>query len=215
MSNAAHTTTRRNFLRTLVASAPVLALAPGRVTAAPRLAPAPDLGFITQELPLRRRYEWARIPPNPDRLRVAQVDRYARITLHHLGMDVTTVTAESEVKRCLDGVLGGHLRRHFGDVGYHFLIDYAGRVWEGRLLSYWGAHVANHNERNIGIVLLGNFEQQRPSRAQLRSMERLVAVVRSHYAIPRGQIYGHIDLGQTLCPGKYLYPRVQRLNQLA
>lgn len=207
---------RRDFLRSMFLAAPAVALAPRVLTAAaPRIASMVDLRFITSQMPLRRRNEWTQIQPNPARLRPAQLNRYTRITVHHAGMDVTTATAERAVIRCMDGIIGGHLRRNFGDVGYHFLVDYAGRVWEGRSLYYWGAHVGGHNEHNIGIVLLGNFERQRPSRAQLASMEHLTHVIRHHYGIRRGRVYGHIDLGQTLCPGKYLYPSVQRLNQLA
>ena len=195
---------------------PALALWPGAVTAsAPRIAPATDLRFLTRVMPVRRRHEWASIPPNPARLRLAGANRYSRITLHHTGTDVITATSEPAVIRCLDSVLGGHLSRNFGDVGYHFLIDYVGRVWEGRSLAYWGAHVSGQNEQNIGIVLLGNYERQRPSAPQLQTMSRLVHVLRHQYGIRRGQVYGHIDLGQTLCPGRYLYPSVQRLNRLA
>ncbi len=211
-----HRQSRRDFLRTMAMALPVAAMAPSVVSAsAPRIAPIVDLRFIANFMPVRRRHEWTSIPPNPARLRFALPNRYSRITVHHTGTDVVTATSESAVIRCMDGVLGGHLNRNFGDVGYHFMIDYAGRVWEGRSLAYWGAHVSGKNEQNIGIVLLGNYERQRPSRAQLQSMEQLVHLTRHYYGIRRGEIYGHIDLGQTLCPGKYLYPRVQRLNQLA
>ena len=209
---------RRRFLHSLGLAVPAIAGLPlisaGSSTQRPALS-APDLRFIARELPLRRRHEWARVQPNPERLREATADGYNRITLHHAGTDVIRFTSESSVVSCLDGVLGGHLQRRFGDVGYHFLIDYAGRVWEGRSLAYWGAHVSGHNEHNVGIVLLGNFEKQRASRAQIQSMQKLVGLVRDHYAIRPGAIYGHIDLGRTLCPGRYLYPQVQRLNQLA
>jgi hypothetical protein len=206
---------RRSFLRSLLLATPVMMAAPAVWASGPRIAPLADLRFLTSVMPIRRRHEWTMIPPNPARLRLALPNRYSRITLHHTGTDVVTATSEPAVMRCLDSVLGGHLHRNFGDVGYHFLIDYAGRIWEGRSLAYWGAHVANHNEQNIGIVLLGNFERQRPSRAQLQSMEHLTHLLRHHYSIRRGQVFGHIDLGRTLCPGKHLYPRVQRLNQLA
>ncbi len=185
------------------------------VEAALASPPQADLTFIKREMPLRLRHEWTAIPPNTFRLRLADDRGYNRITLHHAGTEVVRVTSERAVVRCLDGVLGGHLRRDFGDVGYHFIIDYAGRVWEGRSLAYWGAHVAGHNEENLGVVLLGNFEHQRPSAAQVKSMEHLVHVLRARYRIPSHEVYGHIDLGQTLCPGRYLYPQVQRLSQMA
>ena len=207
---------RRAFLRRAALALPGAMISPRLADAA---APGPrsvtDLRYIARAMPLRRRHEWTRIQPVPERLRVATRNRYSQITLHHIGYDIVTAKTEEEVVRVLDGVLGGHLRRNFGDIGYHFLIDYTGRVWEGRSLAYWGAHVSGHNERNLGIVLLGNFERQRPSAPQLDAMQKLTHLVRHQYRIPQGRIYGHIDLGQTLCPGRYLYPKVQRLNQLA
>ncbi len=204
---------RRAFLRRLCCAAPVLYSGAGVAAArtAPQ-SPTVDLRFIAQHLPLRRRHEWTVIAPAPSRLRAANLNTYNRITLHHTG-EVMRGTTEGAAVNCLDGILNHHLRLRFGDVGYHFLIDPAGRVWEGRSLAYWGAHVSGQNEHNIGIALLGNFEQQRPPRSQLQAMQHLVQLMRRRYQIAGGQIFGHIDLGQTLCPGRNLYPRVQQLNQ--
>ncbi len=210
--------TRRDFLRTALWAAPALALLPGESlasTASSGLRKPVDLGFIASHLPLRRRAEWTHIAPQPTRLAKARMDRYDRITIHHEGCGVNTDTAAREVVRNLDGILGWHIRQDFGDIGYHFAIDYAGRVWECRSLEYWGAHVYGHNERNIGVVLLGNFERQRPSDAQLETMEHLVDILRHQYRVKRGRIYGHVDLGPTLCPGRYLHPSVQKLNRMA
>lgn len=215
MTVESYRTTRRCFLQRLGMALPALSLGPGLVSvrATPVVPPAPDLSFLARQMTLKRRHEWTDIAPNPDRLRVAENLRYNRITVHHSGTEIIRVTSEQAVIRCLDGVLGGHLRRRFGDVGYHFMVDYAGRVWEGRSLSFWGAHVSGNNDHNVGIVLLGNFEHQRPSRAQLNSMRQLVGLIQQQYRIRQQDVYGHIDLGQTLCPGKYLYPAVRHLKQ--
>lgn len=210
--------TRRDFLRTAICAAPALALFPGESLAsltAPGARDAIDLGFISAHLPLKRRAEWTRIAPQRGRLAEARQDRYDRITIHHDGCGVNTHTSERTVIRNLDGILGWHIRQNYGDIGYHFAIDYAGRVWECRSLGYWGAHVYGHNERNIGVVLLGNFERQRPSDAQIETMQHLVHILRHQYRVRRGRIFGHVDLGPTLCPGRYLYPSVQKLNRMA
>ncbi len=207
--------TRRGFIRSLGLALPALAAAPSLsfVRASPVLPPATDLSFLAPHVTLKRRHEWTRISPNPERLREANGSSYDRITVHHAGMDIIRATSERAVVGHLDGVLGAHLGRRFGDVGYHFIIDYAGRVWEGRSLAFWGAHVSGQNDHNIGIVLLGNFERQRPSREQLATMDRLVPLLQNRYRMRKREVYGHIDLGQTLCPGKYLYPAVRRLKQ--
>jgi hypothetical protein len=219
MRNPNQSVSRRHFVRACALAASAVAC-PGLVGAAgvrrgqPVKPPDPAEPAIVA-LPFRNRAAWTDIAPNKERLRTAKAGQYTRITLHHTGTGVITDTAEHRVAVQLDGILGAHLKRGFGDIGYHYLIDYAGRVWEGRSLRYRGAHVSGENEENVGVVLLGNFEKQRPALAQVTSMNQLVGLLRHELRIPAGRVYGHCDLGHTLCPGKALYPRVQMLNQLA
>jgi N-acetylmuramoyl-L-alanine amidase len=80
--------------------------------------------------------------------------------------------------------------RGWGDIGYQFLIDARGTVYEGRQTDtstatppafdangkvVQGAHVANHNSGNIGISLLGTYSSRRPTVYAQRSLERLLA----------------------------------------
>jgi len=104
-------------------------------------------------------------------------------------------------------------------VGYHFLINNgrsAGTA-DGQILptARWinqldGAHtrVATHPEFNtegIGICLIGNFDLQQPSAAQMASLEMLVLALRNRYQIPLDSIFGHGELKNTHCPGR-LFP---------
>jgi len=92
------------------------------------------------------------------------------------------------------------------------MIDYSGRIWEGRSLKYQGAHVSSRNPGNIGVVLLGNFEIQKPSAAQKATLVKLVTELRRYYGVSRRRIYGHRDLDSTLCPGRNLYPFLPTLK---
>jgi hypothetical protein len=80
--------------------------------------------------------------------------------------------------------------RGWGDIGYQFLVDGRGTVYEGRQTDtstttppafnatgkvVQGAHVANHNSGNIGVSLLGTYSTRRPSALAQRSLERLLA----------------------------------------
>lgn len=137
-----------------------------------------------------------------------------QITIHHDGMppfngtDLTSVSARIELIR------RAHLNRdggsRWGDIGYHFVIDRAGRAWEGRPLKYQGAHVKDHNEGNIGILCLGNYEEQIPTRAQMRKLEQLVVILRKRYNISPIGVHTHRELCNncTLCPGKNLQQAV-------
>jgi len=206
--------TRRQFLR-CGALAAAAAFVPARHAAAAMVKaclPTTDLDFLGDSLNLVRRDEWAGEPARLWLLRAAA--HYDRITLHHAGERAVFSTGRDRVQVQVEGIRVGHVNdRGYGDIGYHFVVDYAGRVWEGRSLAYEGAHVSDQNEANIGIVLLGNFNDQDPSAEQLAAMNTLVLGLREHYRIKPHRVYGHRDLGQSFCPGNNLYPYVARMRQ--
>jgi len=198
-------TTRRAFLRGLVLALPAVRIAvrPLVVTAEGVAPPRPDLQVIGVQVPLHRREEWTPVAPRLGRLK--PVTYFDRLTVHHSGVDVASDIESSGIISRLGGILNEHLDRNYGDVGYHFLVDVAGGVWEGRSLNYEGAHVSGQNEANVGILLMGNFEKQGPPEAQKASLMRLVSAVRDLCGIKQHRIYGHRDLGSSVCPGNKLY----------
>ena len=154
---------------------------------------------------LARSY-WAKGAPIPSRINPMGTPN--RITIHHDGMPPFSGTRQSEVAARIELIRRAHLNRdggnRWGDIGYHFVVDRAGRVWEARPITYQGAHVKNQNERNIGILCLGNFEEQRPSRDQVRGLEILVVNLRNKYRVPTSRVRTHRELASTLCPGRHL-----------
>ncbi len=94
----------------------------------------------------------------------------------------------------------------YADVGYHFLIDEHGVIYEGRPINVRGAHTGGFNTGAIGIVLLGNFELIEPTKAQLDSLTDLNYYLTLAYHVTH--LAGHQDFqpGETLCPGKNLEP---------
>lgn len=157
-----------------------------------------------------KRSVWTDQKPRLKRLYSAK--NFDKITIHHTGASAIYHTNQNSVICDIDGVFTSHMNRNYGDIGYHFILDYAGRIWEGRSLLYQGAHVCHHNRANIGIMLLGNFEKQQPSKLQLESMQKIVGSLKKKYKIAGKNIYGHRDIGQSLCPGKNLYPHVLKLR---
>ncbi len=196
---------RRCFLTSLLVGASGLLAAPRSLFAAKRLSEL-SLSFLSSSLPLIRRSAWAKRRPLANRLKTAGF--FSRLTVHHSGSLVLRHTDRRSVSADLNDVLDAHLRIRYGDIGYHFIVDYAGRVWEGRSLSRVGAHVSGENEGNIGVMLLGNFEKQKPSKAQVDTLGRLVSLLRGHFDIPARRVYGHRDIGASACPGRHLYPYV-------
>ncbi|OVE75910.1 hypothetical protein BVX97_03090 [bacterium E08(2017)] len=188
-----------------------MAAASAHAAVVKRELPQVDLSFISGKLDFHRRTEWTDQEVKSWRMRgVGEVDR---LTIHHSGGTVSAQTEEDSVKNALQGILAGHTQKGYGDVGYHLMIDYAGRVWEGRSLAYEGAHVKNQNDQNIGVMLLGNFQNQAPSEKQLESMNVLIGLLRKQYRIKRHRIYGHRDLGSSACPGIQLYSYLKKIKE--
>jgi hypothetical protein len=94
------------------------------------------------------------------------------------------------------------ITQNFGDMGYHLLIDEAGRVYEGRYSGsdgipvfgadldangrpkvVTGAHIAGWNSGNIGVVLLGDFTSVQPKPAALNALENVLAALSEECAL--------------------------------
>jgi hypothetical protein len=142
-----------------------------------------------------------------------------RLTIHHsaiLSVNPTTV----EVAKRIRSFQNTHMdENRWGDIGYHFLIDPGGRIWEGRALRYQGAHAGGvNNEHNVGICLLGNFVRgrggQSPSATQVAAMENLVGWLGARYSIPLSGVLTHQELKpSTRCPGPRLQWVVDRMRR--
>ncbi len=65
------------------------------------------------------------------------------------------------------------------DIGYNFLIDRFGTIYEGRYggvtKAVIGAQVLGFNSMSTGVALIGTFDSVAPSPAALASLERLLA----------------------------------------
>jgi hypothetical protein len=151
------------------------------------------------------RNNWAKGQPIPKHMNRMLPTRY--ITIHHDGMGSFTSTSKSSAALRLESIRRSHLRRdggRWGDIGYHFAIDPAGRLWQARPLTWQGAHVRAKNEGNIGVVVLGNFEQQSVNRAQIASVTSTLQTLMKKYNVPVSKVRTHQEWAATACPGKNL-----------
>ncbi|MGE5764787.1 MAG: N-acetylmuramoyl-L-alanine amidase [Mycobacterium leprae] len=126
------------------------------------------------------------------------------------------------------------------DIGYNFLVDAYGRVFEGRYggiaRPVIGAHTGGFNVDSVGVALLGTYTTGAPSSPQLRALERLLAwKLGENYRDPTGTdtlvsagggttrfprgaavrfpvISGHRDAGSTSCPGNAAYARLPAIR---
>ncbi len=154
----------------------------------------------------------------------------------HAGFVHHTVNANGYTRRQVPSLMRGIYAYHtqsrgWSDVGYNFIVDRFGRIWEGRYggvdRPVVGAHTLGYNEYSFAMSALGNFDTARPSAALVDAYGRLMAWKLSLHGIDAASgrqwvgkkyfrsINGHRDAGQTACPGRYLYAKLPAIRSLA
>jgi len=159
-----------------------------------------------------------------------------KIIVHHTAGDTSSFTGKDSVIAYLKDIYTYHsIKRWRGDIGYNFLIDPYGNIYEGRAggESVIGAHVSRNNTPSLGISLMGNFEIQQPTDAQIKSLTALATALSKKYKIDplaktdyhvaikeypymksktNYRLAGHRDAGVTSCPGKNLYAQLSAIR---
>jgi hypothetical protein len=168
-----------------------------------------------------------------ERMRDKSSLRYGKITagfVHH------TVNANNysaaQVPAIIRGIYAYHTQsRGWSDIGYNFLVDRFGRIWEGRYggvdKPVVGAHTLNYNESSFAMSAIGNFETAQPASVMVDAYGRLFAWKLALHGVNAAStkqvvngrtfkaINGHRDAGSTACPGKYLYAKLPEIRTLA
>jgi len=133
--------------------------------------------------------------------------------------------------------------RGWFDIGYNFVIDRFGRIWEARqggiALPVIGAQAGDWNQISFGVSLLGTYTAVRPSAAAMSALERLLAWKLALSGLPAvgeisavasaadisytqfraGQhvrfprIAGHRQVDSTDCPGDALFGELPALRR--
>ena len=132
---------------------------------------------------------------------------YSTIAIHHSGDDLVHPLRTRTPK----DIEKEHFEKNgWDDIGYHFLVDAAGKIYEGRRLYFKGSHIGNANSHKIGILVIGDFEPQfydihdeTPTNAQISSVCNLVLLLKKYF--PLEILGGHRDWGKSVCPGENLY----------
>lgn len=186
----------------------VLATAVGMLCA---LAQEPDAPDIV------RRSAWGARPAHTDLMK-PQTPR--EIVIHHTAVRQQPKLSLARKLRGLQsfsqaaGSVNGRAKAAWGDVPYHFYIDAAGRIGEGRDVSYAGDSNTKYNTADrIQIVLEGHFDKEQPDPAQLQALDRLVVWLAGKYRVPAGKISGHNDHAATDCPGRHLKGHLPALRE--
>ena len=140
--------------------------------------------------------------------------------------------SSAQVPSLIRGIYAYHTQsRGWSDVGYNFIVDRFGRIWEGRYggvsRPVVGAHTLSYNDYSFAMSALGNFDTAHPPAAMLRAYGRLFAWKLSLHRVKAADksqrvgsgtfraISGHRDAGATACPGRHLYAKLPRIRDLA
>src|SRR5262249_21293452 len=134
------------------------------------------------------------------------------ITIHHAGVLWTNNRDAARFVRDMQswgkrrpGLEKPPRNTYWPDLPYHFLIAPDGRIFEGRPVEYEPESNTKYPlAGNIGVEMMGDFNRQRPSKAQLESCARLTAWLMQEHKIDANHVRTHRDAapGQTNCPGR-------------
>lgn len=160
------------------------------------------------------------LPENPNSIDIekytggeAQVNNPEYIIIHHSA----TAQGDAETFR------KNHKAKGWRDIGYHYVINNGtyqadGLVEVGRTEYEDGAHCKpdGMNFKSIGICLVGDFDKQKPTPAQMEALGRLCRDIMTRHKIPPFKILGHGEVAgaNTACPGKYFDMRRFRAEVL-
>lgn len=136
--------------------------------------------------------------------RANRMGKIRSLTIHHDGMSPFTSTLYDDTARRLEAIRASHVNKGWADIGYHYAIDPAGRVWACRPESLQGAHVKDHNPGNIGILVLGNYEHHRPTAATKATLDSLIATQMDTRHLTINRVFTHREWASTACPGRHL-----------
>jgi hypothetical protein len=159
-----------------------------------------------------------------------------------------TVTANDYAPEASAGIVLSICRYHrdtngWNDVGYNFLVDQYGQVFEGRAggvdAAVIGAQAQGYNRLSTGVAIIGTHGDVPISEAAMRSTAQLLGWKLSLHGVPtEGQVVlasgggsvnryphgaqvtferisGHRDGDKTACPGNALYAQLPQLRRRA
>lgn len=166
------------------------------------------------------RQEWGARPPNGS---YSPMPYYDKLTIHHAAgwgarnLQEGILAVQSIQDFHIDG-------RGWTDIAYHFLIDRAGNIFQGRPETVIGAHVMNYNKGNIGVCILGCYHPPYtayPCNDHLTQESRDAAVhlfawLADKFNYKDRVLLGHrdyYDYPHTSCPGNNIHKLLPEIRE--
>ncbi|MFC1508469.1 N-acetylmuramoyl-L-alanine amidase [Candidatus Omnitrophota bacterium] len=144
--------------------------------------------------------------------------KVTHLVVHH----TAGLNSSADFAAVVRSIWSGHtITRGWGDIGYNYLIDPNGVIYEGRAggEDAIGAHFSGHNSGSMGVSIMGTYITVEPKQSALTSLDDILSWKCGYSGIdPLGislhassgltlnNICGHRDgRGSTECPGQSLY----------
>ena len=160
---------------------------------------------------------------------IRAMSSYEHVVVHHaVGNFASTF---SEGKREMRKIQSHHMQKNgWVDIGYHFLIDSAGNIYQGRTYAEkkplakkpklpLGAHVKQQNSGKLGVCLLGCYHPPKAScndtlsAASIDACVNLIGFLCEGYGIAANAIKGHRDFLNTACPGNTVFAQLPTIRR--
>ncbi len=179
-------------------------------------------GFSKSDMPKYiSRTEWACADGQNAPLWSPQYTNVTHLVIHHTaGSNSTTQDYAATVR----SIWTQHTYTNsWGDIGYNFLIDAFGKIYEGRAggNNVIGAH-CGFNSGTMGVSVMGTYTSVLPSDTALGSLMQLLAwkcndskinplITLYHASTGKtiSTICGHRDVKSTECPGNRFYTELE------
>lgn len=150
-------------------------------------------------------------------------EKITKIIIHHTA---STKNPDNPMQAVRDIYNYHAISRGWGDIGYNYIIDTNGTIYEGRYggEAVVGAHAGPGNRGSIGIAVLGNYNENELTPEALRALETIITEKSKLYGIdPLGEsyfrgkklpnIFGHSAIMATSCPGKNITNLLPQLRK--
>src|SRR4051794_4342965 len=213
--------------------------APARAAAAKRFVDA-GLATAAGQPPIIARSTWATAACRP---RVPAVFGAVELAFVHHTVSSNAYRPSQSAAMIRSICLFHKYGNGWNDIGYNFVVDRYGQIFEARAGgiddAIVGAQAGGYNVYSTGVALLGNFAGYGPPRQAFNALSRLLAwKLAVHGVEPLGKVTvqvtnagapysryragarvrlnrmaGHRDADATSCPGAGMYRQLPRLRQ--
>lgn len=152
--------------------------------------------------------------------------KVTHLVVHH----TAGLNSSADFAAVVRSIWSGHtITRGWGDIGYNYLIDPNGVIYEGRAggEDVIGAHFSGHNSGSMGVSIMGTYITVEPKQSALASLDDILSwkcgfsgidplgiSLHASSGLNLNHICGHRDgRGSTECPGQSLYDLLPTIRE--